>query len=103
VAQVVYSGHAVENIERAIWFLREKDPEVANASAAVARSAVENLATHPLIGRRVEGDLRELVISARPATSRFIASTSSATRCACLPCATSARSAIYPEREGAVT
>jgi plasmid stabilization system protein ParE len=30
---------------------------------AALRSAVENLATHPLIGRRVEGDLRELVIS----------------------------------------
>lgn len=33
------------------------------ASAAGIRSAIENLATHPLIGRRVEGDLRELVIS----------------------------------------
>jgi len=29
----------------------------------VIRSAVENLATHPLVGRRIEGDLRELVIS----------------------------------------
>jgi plasmid stabilization system protein ParE len=63
VAQVVYSPYAVENIERAMQFLREKNPEVAVASAAAIRSAVENLATHPLIGRRVEGDLRELVIS----------------------------------------
>ena len=44
-------------------FLREKSPEVAVAGAAAIRSAVENLASHPLIGRRVEGDLRELVIS----------------------------------------
>ncbi len=44
-------------------FLRERNPEVAVASAAAIRSAVENLASHPLIGRRVEGDLRELVIS----------------------------------------
>ena len=43
--------------------LREKTPEVAIASAAAIRSAIETLATHPLIGRRVEGDLRELVIS----------------------------------------
>lgn len=45
--------------------LREKNPEVAIAiaSAAPIHSAVENLASHPLIGRRVEGDLRELVIS----------------------------------------
>jgi plasmid stabilization system protein ParE len=63
VAQVVYSACAVENIERAMQFLREKNPEVSVASAAAIRSAVENLATHPLIGRRVEGDLRELVIS----------------------------------------
>jgi plasmid stabilization system protein ParE len=63
VAQVVYSAYAVENIERAMQFLLEKNPEVAIASAAAIRSAVENLATHPLIGRRVEGDLRELVIS----------------------------------------
>jgi plasmid stabilization system protein ParE len=54
VAQVVYSAHAVENLERAIQAI---------ASAALIRSAVENLASHPLIGRRVEGDLRELVIS----------------------------------------
>jgi plasmid stabilization system protein ParE len=63
VAQVVYSAYAVENIERAMQFLREKNPEVAIASAAAIRSAVVNLASHPLIGRRVEGDLRELVIS----------------------------------------
>jgi plasmid stabilization system protein ParE len=63
VAQVVYSANAVENIERAMQILREKNPELAVASAAAIRSAVENLATHPLIGRRVEGDLRELVIS----------------------------------------
>ena len=63
MAQVVYSAYAVENIERAMQFLREKNPEAAVASAAAIRSAVENLASHPLIGRRVEGDLRELVIS----------------------------------------
>jgi plasmid stabilization system protein ParE len=63
VAQVVDSACAVENIERAMQSLREKNPELAVASAAAIRSAVENLATHPLIGRRVEGDLRELVIS----------------------------------------
>jgi plasmid stabilization system protein ParE len=63
VAQVVYSAYAVENIERAMQFLREKSPEVAIASAAAIRSAIETLATHPLIGRRVERDLRELVVS----------------------------------------
>jgi plasmid stabilization system protein ParE len=63
LAQVVYSANALDNIERAKQLLRDKTPEVAVASAAVIRSAVENLASHPLTGRRVEGDLRELVIS----------------------------------------
>ena len=63
MAQVVCSAHAVGNIERALQFLLEKNPEVAIASAAAIRSAVESVASHPLIGRRVEGDLRELVIS----------------------------------------
>jgi plasmid stabilization system protein ParE len=63
VAQVVYSACAVENIERAMQLQREKNAELAVASAPAIRSAVENLATHPLIGRRVEGDVRELVIS----------------------------------------
>ena len=49
MAQVVYSAHAVENLER--------------AAASSICSAVDNLATHPFVGRRVEGDLRELVIS----------------------------------------
>ena len=63
MAQVVYSAHAVENIERVMQLLLEKPPEVAIASAGAIRSAVENLASHPLIGRRVEDDLRELVVS----------------------------------------
>jgi plasmid stabilization system protein ParE len=63
VAKVVCSAYAVENVERAIQFLREKNPATALAAANAIRTAVENLATHPLVGRRVEGDLRELVIS----------------------------------------
>jgi plasmid stabilization system protein ParE len=34
----------------------------ANAAHPIA-SAFENLATHPFVGRRIEDDLRELVIS----------------------------------------
>jgi plasmid stabilization system protein ParE len=49
VAQVVYSARALESLER--------------AAASSIHSAVENLATHPFVGRRVEGDVRELVIS----------------------------------------
>jgi plasmid stabilization system protein ParE len=54
VAQVVYSARAVENLE---------GPATALAAAEAIESAVNNLSAHPLVGRRIEGDIRELVIS----------------------------------------
>ena len=63
VATVVYSARALDHIEHAFEFLRDKNPEAAVNSVTAIRSAVENLAAHPLIGRRIEGQLRELVIS----------------------------------------
>jgi plasmid stabilization system protein ParE len=54
VAEVVYSAHALNDLERAISALD---------AAGTIQSAVDNLAAHPLVGRRIEGDLRELVIS----------------------------------------
>ena len=53
MAQVVYSAQTLDEVARAH----------ASGSAAGIQSAVEMLAAHPLLGRRVEGDLRELVIS----------------------------------------
>ena len=35
----------------------------AMATVAAIGSALENLAAHPLVGRRIEGDMRELVVS----------------------------------------
>ena len=63
MAQVVYSGRALDDIERAFEFLLEKDAGSAANAAAAIRGAVETLADHPLIGRIVTGGLRELVIS----------------------------------------
>ena len=63
MATVVYSARALANIERAFEFLREKNPVTAAAAVVAIRSAVDTLAIHPLIGRRIERDLRELVIS----------------------------------------
>lgn len=63
MAQIVYSQNAITNLTRAFEFLLEHDQEAAIASAAAIREAVELLANHPMIGRRVEGELRELVIS----------------------------------------
>jgi len=63
VAEIVYSPNAIANIERAFEYLAEKDPRSALAAASAISTAVEVLARHPLIGRPVEGELRELVIS----------------------------------------
>lgn len=63
MAQIVYSARALADIERAFEFLAERDAPSAHKAAAAIRHAVEALAAHPLIGRRITGGLRELVIS----------------------------------------
>jgi len=63
VAQIVYSARAIENLEHAFGFLLVENPTAALAAAEAIESAVNTLAAHPLLGGRVEEDLRELVIS----------------------------------------
>jgi plasmid stabilization system protein ParE len=63
VAQIVYAARSLEHLERAFQFLREKNPDAALDAVAAIQSAVDSLSAHPLIGRRIEGELRELVIS----------------------------------------
>ncbi len=63
MAQVVYSARSLAHIERAFQFLRDKNPAAALDAVAAIQSAVDNLEAHPLIGRRIEAELRELVIS----------------------------------------
>ncbi len=63
MATVVYSARALSHLERVFELLAGETPDAAIASAGAIRSAVENLAAHPLLGRRVHGDIRELVIS----------------------------------------
>ena len=63
MAQVVYSENALANLERAFDFLAEHDPQAAAGAASAICEAVDTLSNHPLIGRTVAGELRELVIS----------------------------------------
>lgn len=63
MATVVYGAKAVADLERLFRFLAQHDQHSPTASAAAIRGAVEMLAEHPLIGRRVSGNVRELVIS----------------------------------------
>ena len=63
MATIVYSARSLSHLERAFEFLRKENPEAAVAAAQAIRSAVDNLGAHPLLGRRIHGDIRELVIS----------------------------------------
>jgi plasmid stabilization system protein ParE len=63
VATVVYSARSLAHIQRAFEFLHGKNAAAANNAFSAIASAIDNLAAHPLIGRRVDRDLRELIIS----------------------------------------
>jgi addiction module RelE/StbE family toxin len=78
MAQVVYSARSLAHIERAFQFLRDQNPSAALSAVTAIQSAVDNLRAHPFIGRRIEGELRELIISygqsGYVALYRFVAS-----------------------------
>lgn len=63
MAQIIYTGNAIEDISRAFEFLAASDPYSASAAVSAIRNAINILSEHPLIGRTVEDSLRELVIS----------------------------------------
>ena len=63
MAALVYSARALDHLELIFEFLAQNDPPAALNAAEAIQSAVSTLAAHPLIGRRIEGEVRELVIS----------------------------------------
>lgn len=63
MARIVYSENALANLERLFEFLTDNDPDAALSAAGVIQQTVGILSEHPLIGRRVHGEIRELVIS----------------------------------------
>jgi plasmid stabilization system protein ParE len=63
MAQVVYSRRVIAHLQYLFEFLAERDPTAAADGVRAIRSAIDMLSTHPWIGRRREGDTRELVIS----------------------------------------
>ncbi len=63
MAQVVFSAEALANLERLAAFLLEQSPAAAAETIAHVLDATGVQASHPQIGRRVEGQLRELVVS----------------------------------------
>ena len=63
MAKLIYSARALADLERLTDFLIEEDPSAAAETIGLIEEAVGLLARHPLIGRPVEYELRELVIS----------------------------------------
>lgn len=63
MAEIVYSAQVLLDIERALTSLHDKNAATAMQAVQAIHSAVDVLKSHPLIGRRVEGEIRELVIS----------------------------------------
>lgn len=63
MARLIYSEQAVADLERLCDFLAQQDPAAASATLDLIEEALAILRRHPLIGRQVDADLRELVIS----------------------------------------
>ena len=63
MAQIIYSDDAFADFERIVDFLLETSPEQAAEALHKIRSAIDILDAHPLMGRRVDAYIRELVIS----------------------------------------
>lgn len=63
MATVVYSARALDDVAAAIGSVPGAAAAAGRDAALAIQSAVEHLAAHPLAGRRIDGELRELVIS----------------------------------------
>jgi len=63
MARLIYSDRALQDLERLASFLEDASPGAADAAVDAVLHAVDVLAAHPLIGRRVSANYRELVIS----------------------------------------
>lgn len=63
MARVVYSERALSDFESIFEFIADENPSSAAETVSVIQEAITILERHPLIGRAVEGELRELVIS----------------------------------------
>ena len=63
MARLIYARRALQDLERLVEFLRERDEHAAAQTVDLIVEAVQILENHPLIGRPAEEGLRELVIS----------------------------------------
>lgn len=63
MARIIYSKRALDDLERLVDFLLDHDPNIALKTVDLIEEAILLLTQHPLIGRPIKDELRELVIS----------------------------------------
>lgn len=63
MARLIYSEQALADLERLTNFLLEQDVNAALSTMDLIEEALTILRRHPYIGRRLDEDLYELVIS----------------------------------------
>jgi addiction module RelE/StbE family toxin len=63
LVKIVYTQNAVNDLVRLTDFLVEVDIKAASETIDLIEDAISILDRHPLIGRAVDGEIRELVIS----------------------------------------
>jgi len=63
VPRLQFATRAFEDLDRVTDFLLDRAPELAAETVPLILGGLRTLKDHPLIGRPVEADLRELLIS----------------------------------------
>lgn len=63
MARIIYTEKALHDLDRLTDFLLEHEPDYATGTADLIIEAITALENHPYIGRPIENDLRELIIS----------------------------------------
>ena len=66
MARLIYSSHALSDLDRLADFFIDHNPPnplMALETLELIEEAISILQRHPLIGRQIDSDLRELVIS----------------------------------------
>ncbi len=63
MARLKYSDQAFSDLIRLTEFLLANDHESANSTVDLIEDGIETLTRHPFVGRSVDADLRELLIS----------------------------------------
>ena len=63
MTRLVFAPQAAQDLKRLTEFLLETDPRAANETVSVLIDGLRILKQHPLVGRTVENNYRELIIS----------------------------------------